>query len=86
MAPKRDLDQLLALALAAVEAKRPKFERRAGDDRRTGSDRRALKHRSQPPTGNERRTGRDRRRGIEQRVVTTTLPHQPTRPDEKACQ
>jgi hypothetical protein len=66
-----DLDRLLVLALAAVEARRlPQFERRRGE-RRTGVDRR---------TGvasdvvDERRIGRGRRQGVERRVTLTALP------------
>jgi hypothetical protein len=72
--PDRDLDHLLALALAAAEAKRPKFERRAGSERRSGADRRAQ---SGSPIEDERRVGRGRRRGGDRRITFTALPEAP---------
>lgn len=70
MPTQRDPDQLLALALAAVEAKRPRFERRSGNERRTGIERRAAVN----PCfrGKERRT-QERRSGVDQRLVSTIL-------------
>jgi hypothetical protein len=74
MPDKPDLDQLLAVALAAAEAKRPKFERRSGNDRRSGRDRRETVSASY--RADERRQ-RDRRSGVDQRVVTSILPPAP---------
>jgi hypothetical protein len=77
MAPaERDLDRLLALALAAAEAKRPKFERRSGGERRSGIDRRTGVATSSPAE-DERRTGRGRRRGRDRRIFFTALPDAP---------